>query len=282
MDNKNVNLRLENNSGVLELGKSKEFNLVSIEGLESADYEINISNNIMYDGGNVINKRIQCHSISFVGEVFINEDFNIKRQKLISFFNPKNTGYLTVNYLGTERKIKYEIESFKINHPNVYEPMEFQVNLVCANPYFQDVLTLGKEISTWIGGWKFKFKLPFRFKQKGDTKVIISNLGHVETPVEIIFKGPAVNPSIVNLTTGEFIKIDRTLTSDDILYITTEYGNKKVEIENNGLRSNALNYIDLDSTFFSLVVGDNIIEYKTDGLKPESVEIKYRNRYLGV
>ena len=101
--------------------------------------------------------------------------------------------------------------------------------------------------------------------------------------MEIIFKGPAVNPSVINNKTEEFIKVERTLTSDDTLYITTGFGNKKVEIERNGIRENAFHYIDIDSTFFQLKPGDNMIEYTTENnLDPQSVEIRYRSRYLGV
>ena len=49
------------------------------------------------------------------------------------------------------------------------------------------------------------------------------------------------------------------------------------------MRQNAFHYIDLDSTFFQLQPGDNMIEYTTDNeLEPQSVEIRYRNRYIGV
>lgn len=89
---------------------------------------------------------------------------------------------------------------------------------------------MGEKISTWVGGWKWKFKLPFRMKQRGEPRKNIINEGHVETPVEIEFHGPAVNPQILNLITGEFIRIERELTSDDILYINTAFGEKKVEI----------------------------------------------------
>src|SRR5699024_4879170 len=129
----------------------------------------------------------------------------------------------------------------------------------------------------------FPFSLPFTLKQRGETRQNIYNQGDVETPVEIIFRGPALNPKVINHTTGEFIKVDRELTSDDVLYITTHFGNKKVEMESNGVRENVFHYIDLDSTFFSLVVGDNMIEYTTeDELISQGVEIRYYNRYLGV
>ena len=101
--------------------------------------------------------------------------------------------------------------------------------------------------------------------------------------MEIYFHGPAVNPKITNLSTGESIRIKRELTTDDVLYISTAFGKKKVEIIRNDTRTDAFDYIDLASQFFSLQVGDNVIEYASEnGLDPQNVEIRYRNRYIGV
>ncbi|WP_035293764.1 phage tail domain-containing protein [Clostridium sp. KNHs214] len=280
MDVKFLNLKFESGNKTLNIEKDSDYKLIKIEGLESSDYEVNIEQNNNYDGGYINKKRVLPR------DVFIEVDYKglnkeLERQKLIGFFNPKQQGILTTNYCGIERFILYEVESFKAPMDNLYAPLNFKVDLVCPDPYLKDYIT-GEEISTWIGGWKFKFKLPFRFKQKGETKKNIYNSGHVETPMEVRFKGPAVNPSVINHTTREFIKVNRELTSDDTLYITTGFGNKKVEIEREGKRVNAFNYIDLDSTFFSLVVGDNLMEYTTESLEPQSVEIRYRNRYLGV
>ena len=56
-----------------------------------------------------------------------------------------------------------------------------------------------------------------------------------------------------------------------------------IEIIRNGTRTDAFDYIDLSSRFFSLQVGDNVIEYASEnGLAPQNVEIYYKNRYLGV
>ena len=280
MDRKFINIKFQSNDVTLNL--EDDFKLIKIEGIESSDYEITIENYMQYDGGYTSKKRILPRDISISFDYCNLKNDNIERQRLIKFFNPKSQGILTVNYCGVERYIIYEVESFKEVRKSLHEPLSFNLNLVCPNPYFEDII-IGETISTFIGGWKFKFKLPFRFKQKGEPKKNIYNDGHVDTPVEIIFRGPAVNPSVINHATGEFIKVERTLTSDDTLYITTEFGNKKVEIERNGMRQNAFHYIDLDSTFFQLKVGDNMIEYATDNeLEPQSVEIRYRNRYIGV
>src|SRR5699024_451552 len=105
------------------------------------------------------------------------------------------------------------------------------IQLYCLEPYWLDIYESGELIQTWLKGFQFPLKLPFQLRQRGETMKNIYNEGDVETPVEIIFKGPAVNPSVTNITTNEFIKVNRELKSDDTLYITTERGNKKVEIK---------------------------------------------------
>lgn len=278
---KNLTLRLECNGKTLELD-NKNYKIVRVDGIESSDYDVNIINNAIGDGGQYNKSLIRSRPISIEFDYMDIKNSEDIRQYLIKFFNPRFQGTLFINYDGVERYISYRLERFKNKRTNLYEPLNIVADLICPEPHFNDVFT-SEEIATWIGGWKFKFKLPFRFKQKGKPRKNVYNDGHLETPIKIIFKGPAVNPKVTNLTTGEFIQVNRTLTSDDILYINTEFGNKTVEIEKDGVKKNAFNYINLDSTFFKLQVGDNLIEYGTENnLDPQSVQIIYRNKYLGI
>lgn len=229
-------------------------------------------------------KKILSRPISvefdFVGP---DENMPARRQELIAFFSPYRSGELAVEYLGAKRKIEYEVSSFHISSKNKYDQLSCLAELDCMDPAFRDILQTGSRIDTWVGGWRWKFILPFRMKVRGEPQKEIINSGHVETPVEIEFHGPAVNPRITNLTTGEFIRIKRELTSDDTLYINTAFGKKTVEIERNGIREDAFDYIDLASSFFSLQPGSNVVEYQSEnGLDPQSVEIHYYNRYIGV
>ncbi len=258
----------------------------SISGEDGLKNEISSYSNYNQDGYSISNEKISHRNIDLTGVLKGNTKQEIlnRRELLLKVFNPKLKGQLIYEDGNIKRIIECIIEeSPKFSKNNVWRQQKFIVSLICPNPYWEDIYEVGEVISTWIGGWKFKFSLPFKLKQKGESKKNIYNSGHVETPVEIIFKGPALNPKVTNLITGEFIKVDRELTSDDILYITTGFGNKKVEIENAGVRTNAFNYIDLDSTFFQLQVGDNMFEYTTaNELEPQSVEIRYKNRYLGI
>lgn len=261
-----------------------EYGVTDYSGLEATDYDLEKTVNTNYIGERLKRKKILSRPISISADwLGRDEEKSAKRQELIAFFSPFSSGTLTVNYMGVERTIEYEVESFKINTVSLHETLDFQVDLICMDPMFQDVLQTGDSIATWIRGWKWKFTLPFKMKERGESRKNIINTGHVETPVEIYFHGPAVNPSIKNITTGETIRIIRELTTDDVLYINTGFRQKKVEIIRNGTRTDAFDYIDLSSRFFSLQVGDNVIEYASEnGLAPQNVEIYYKNRYLGV
>lgn len=261
-----------------------EYDILNYEGLEATDYELEEQTNINGIGATKKRMKLLPRPISLEFDYVGREENKSRiRQELIQFFSPFRGGELVVNYLGVERKIQYEVTGFFVNSKLLTEPLSCLLELSCMDPMFEDILQSSEQISTWVGGWKWKFKLPFRMKQRGEPRKNIINEGHVETPVEIEFHGPAVNPQILNLITGEFIRIKRELTSDDILYINTAFGEKKVEIIRDGVREDAFDYLDLESKFFSLQVGDNVIEYQSEnGLNPQSVQIYYYNRYIGV
>ena len=256
INTKFLTLTLESNGEVLELGNN-EYKLLEVHGLEASDYDVNVTEHYSGIGGYVKNKKILPREIYFTADCMDWSSSEEQRQRLIKFFNPLKSGTLKVNYCGVERYINYEVESFKDNRTNLYELLNFTVYIICPDPYFYEPEKL-EELTTWTGGLNFPLNLPFSLKQKGENIKNIFNDGHVDTCIEVIFKGPAINPKILNSTTGEFIQVNRELTSEDTLYIKTQYKNKKVEIERDGVRTNAFNYIDLDSTFFNLSVGDNL------------------------
>ena len=259
------------------------FSVVAYEGLESTDYDMLTEENVGYAGERKRRMKILKRPIAIEFDYLGYEDIPEVRQKLIGFFSPYSSGNLTVDFMGTERAIEYEVQKLKFSSQNVFEPISCLLELVCVDPDFQTPYHLMEAISTWVDGWKWKFKLPFHMKRRGDPRVNIVNDGHVETPIEVEFHGPAENPRVTNLTRGEYVQVNRTLTSDDTLFINTAFRNKTVEIERNGVREDAFDYIDLGSTFFSLRLGDNLLEYSTQNdLNPQSVIIRYKKRYLGV
>ena len=56
-----------------------------------------------------------------------------------------------------------------------------------------------------------------------------------------------------------------------------------MEIEENGTRTDVSQMISMESRFWRLEVGDNMVEYGAeDELQDNNVVIRYSNRYLGV
>jgi ABC-type lipoprotein release transport system permease subunit len=91
------------------------------------------------------------------------------------------------------------------------------------------------------------------------------------------------NPSLFNVNTQEFAKINKTMEAGEIIRINTHFAEEDVEMEINGVISNAFNYIDEDMTFLKLNQGDNLFRYDAEsGLDNLVVNIYRQDRYLGV
>lgn len=279
----------ENEKGLaIELNQSGPLFIFKPEGFTGIESEV-ISNKCIYQDGvnivrNILNERILTLNCYMV--VNSEQERTYLKNKLYSAFNAKFKGTLTVHTDAFNRKaenvVVIQTPIFDDDYETNNELVPFQIQLMMPTPYFVSN-EKGEEIVTWYGGFNFKTSLPLRFRQKGESRRNIVNNGHVDTSVKIHFEGPAVNPSIKNLTTNKFIKINKTIEVGEVLIINTEYGNKTVEIKNKETLLNAFHYLDLDSEFFDLVPGDNLIEYTTENdLDIQKVSIIYKEKYLGV
>lgn len=261
-----------------------EYDILDYEGLEATDYELKEQININGVGATKKKTKLLPRPISLEFDYIGGEENKSRiRQELIGFFSPFRGGELTVSYLGVKRKIQYEVTGFFVNSKLLTEPLSCLLELSCMDPLFQDVIENGEQISTWVGGWSFPFTLPFQLKERGETRTNIINSGDVETPIHVEFHGPAKKPYIKNLTTGKIIQIEADLNSDQILYVDTTFGKNTVEIEENGTRTDVSQMISMESRFWRLEVGDNMVEYGAeDEIQDNNVVIRYSNRYLGV
>ncbi|WP_143316864.1 phage tail domain-containing protein [Clostridium sp. HBUAS56017] len=160
----------------------------------------------------------------------------------------------------------------------------FKVDFECFNPFWKDQEETILNVETWEGGFEFEFELPsngIEFARKGPNEIEIINYGNVSAPLEVYFNGPALNPTIK--LGKKFIKVNRVLAEDEILYINTSFSNKAVEVMKGNTRERAYHYIDIDSNFFDLETGSNILSYATDGdYLPQSVIIKYKCHYFSL
>lgn len=288
MDNKYLTIKLVSNNKTLILD-NEYYKIVDLEGVDSADYELNLIPNAQYDGSMVNGKRVDKRPISITAD-FSGDNKEIERQKLISFFNPKFIGVLIINYCGLERAIEYEIEAFDSKINNIYDKLTFTVDLICPKPYFKNVIENKVNIALWKGKFHFPLIIP------KDTGIImglrepslivnINNVGNVESGMTIEFKalGTLKNPSLFNINTREYFKINKTMVAGEVIKASTVIGKKKVIQNINGVEINILNLIDLDSDFLQLKQGDNLLRYDAEeNINNLEMSIYYNPSYLGV
>lgn len=204
--------------------------------------------------------------------------------RLMLSFRQKETGILRCTTDCKSMDIECITTQLEVPYQKNWRFQEFTLNLIGPKVFFTDTSDNFVELTSWEGGMKFPFRLPVKLAHRGEPTVKIFNDGHEDTPVLIIFRGPAERPKIQNLTTGSYVAVNQQLAEDEALFISTEYENEYIEIEKNGIRANAYNRIDphgaLDMT---LKVGDNVLKYSSNSpAQTNAVEIRYRRRYLSI
>ena len=271
----------------IELTNRLPFLLESVEGRGGVEADVQTQTAPYQDGATYIDTLLSTRGLTLNVNIMADnrDELNSLRQSIGTVFNPKlGIGTLIYSNGATEREIEVVVDgspAFPVGDAKGRWFQRTSINLVAPNPYWQDVAVENYKLEDFVGSFKFKFRLPVKFSARGDSRVLF-NKGDVPTPILVEFRGIAVNPKITNLETGEFIRVNRTIEQGYKLIIDTSFGQKRVEIvAPDGTTSNAFHYIDLDSTFFSLDLGETRFGFITEGGNPE-VYVTYKHRYLSV
>lgn len=278
--------------GSFEIGHNVPFILQKLEGLGVPDNNSITIKSSRQDGVSyeysLLDERIIDIEFGILTDSFARQ-FEL-REFVNRILNPHNLLEIIYEYPGGIKKIKGYIKG-DIVFPES-DLLGFQkviCSVACPNPYWNDIFDTSEEIATWQGSFQF----PLEIKSEGiEMGVRLSNLiakinnrGAVETGIKIIFKatGEVNNPSLFNVETREFIRINKTMQVGEELIITTEVGNKKVFFTKNGITSNGFVWLDDESTFIKLMPGKNIFRYDAEeGLDNLEVTIIYNQKYVGV
>ena len=234
--------------------------------------------------------------VSVTGWIVAISEFQMtERKKFLNMLvNPQQM--LQLNYKGyvldilPTKSIKYSAV-VKDNNDVV---CKFEIVGVAPDPLFKDGTETKVTAAGTIG--MFHFPMMINVQDNGHPTVMmglrqpslivdIYNKGATETGMKIVFKslGTVKNPSLINVNTQEFFKLNKTLASGEVVTIDTNIGSKKVIGELSGLQDNYFKYRDLSSTWLQLAVGDNLFRYNAEvGLDVLECYIYFYNRYLEV
>ena len=272
---------LKRDEDYVEMGFSFPFFLVDIEGIHTAEYENETEDNYGLDGTTV---RASKQSARMIDITFsIKENYTENRQRLYALLPAGALGTLYFyDEAGNVKVIDYKVESIDI--PTMGKLREGSISLICENPFFRDVDSTYYNMAQWVGGLEFDVELNDANeldKRQAERIKVLSNPSNVNIPLTITFRatGNVVNPILQNLTTGETLQIDTSMTGGDTVVIDTRIGVRQKIAKNGAAANNLWHY---GSDWLNLPIGDSVFRYDADsGYEYLDVEIETTTLYRG-
>ena len=287
----------ENERGIsIELNREGPLFLSSVEGFGGLEADI-VSSKSAYQDGISISKTILKDRILTLNcylSIDNEQQRYILKKKLYNAFNPKIKGHIKIytdagQLRGASDLRVIQAPLFDDDYKGLNDLVSFQIQLAMPLPYFEDLAENKVEFGSEVGNFFFDWELKEEGNElsiKNNSNVVnIFNSGDCEVPLKLVFKASSnvKNPRIYNVYTKEFIKINKTMEAGEMIAITTNKGNKRVESILNGKTSNIFNNLDIQSDFMWLDIGDNVIAYDAEEMVEQlEVSIYYTNYYLGV
>lgn len=181
----------------------------------------------------------------------------------------------------------FRIQAFPISSPvftdRISNYNRAELRFSCPSPYWESLAEKSGYMAYLDVGFQFPFEFAISFaSMKNET--LLTNTGSVPSPLEITILGPATNPRILNVTTGEEILLQHLIGAGEKLIIQTRRGNKSVTlVREDGTQEDAFHYLDTRSVFFQLIPGANLLKYSSrDESEQTQVLLKYRELFAGV
>ena len=167
---------------------------------------------------------------------------------------------------------------------------KFLIQGTCADPMFTTKDKQTALIASIIPKFRFPLVIPqnngiLMGLREPSLLATLNNGGDIDTGLLITFSctSTVTNPSLLNVDTREFIKINKTMSAGEQIIVSTGSGEKYIKGIVSGEVSNYFKYMDFDSTWLQLHTGENILKYdaddNVDGLE---VLISFLPKYLEV
>ena len=276
------------------IGSSYHVNVQKdVTGISDITNTIYSTGSMGQNGDTYVGNRIEPRDIEIEGKIReTGKDTQLKlRRDAVRILNPELQGTLYYIYGNYVKKIGAKVkESPRFTHAKLSE--EFSILFRCLDPFWRDEDEIREDIASWVGDWEFPCEIDLNddedmiFGHHEELVVVtVYNDGHVDTGMRIQFRalGAVENPSLFNIATREYIKINYTMQGGDVITVDTNYGSKGITLLRNGQETNLYRYMDVDSTFMQLSIGDNTFRYDADsGLSNLEVTVFFAQKYLGV
>lgn len=210
------------------------------------------------------------------------------RQTLNNVLSPEKSLEIIYDLGGVQKKIYGIARDLNFSVSEIF--YDFYIAILCPDPLWRELEERATSIVSWQGAFEFPVEIDSDWQIGTLVKkygVSVLNSGDVTCGCRAVFTASAssvTNPMIKNTDTDEFLKFGVTLAKDDKLEVCTEYKKKSAYITRaNGSRENAIQYLDPDSAFLQLDIGENHFTYSAQsGSDKLEITIFHSNLYRGV
>ncbi|WP_342505861.1 phage tail domain-containing protein [Sporosarcina sp. FSL K6-2383] len=279
-------LQFENSRGQKIELYDRPFRLSTVEGLGDVGADIQMQKAPYQDGSTLIDTTLESRQMTIELKIHGKDaaDTESKRRLFASIFNPKlgigTLKYIRDNEVKIINAVAESVPFFPDGQTNRKDTFQKALlYLICPSPHWRSPSIT--EEPAFEPRFRFPTRGPFIMGIQRDRRVIIND-GDAPAPVQVEFFGPALNPKIINQTTGEYIKINQELLEDERMIIDTT-DSTVYFIDPAGTKRNVFPWIDLSSTFFYLQIGENDIEYTADSdIQGTIVNISYSKLYTAI
>lgn len=281
-------IKCENDNGLAAVftydHDTTEFFLVSLDGVYKMKNAVHTSQNATTDGSSYGGETLEERNIVITAN--IRRNYRENREYLSRVFKKGAEGTFYHTEDRQTRKIKYRVEDIDIAEKGVLRPAV--ISLICPDPYFKDDAATHIEMASWESGWEFPCEIPesgmeFGTRSKETIKVVDNDsTTAIGIQMTIIAEDVVINPSIMNVTTGETLKLLCTMQPDDQIIITTEQGNIDVVLFRGGEKIDYNYTVDEENEgYVQLETGRNYINYTADeGGDYMNVNFDFENCYV--
>lgn len=274
---------IENTRGEkLQLFPSNEYVVKSIDGLTPPQTTLNFSvvatnDGSIYNSGRVENRNIVL-SIAPIGNV------EEGRNKLYKFFRLKQKCKF---YFSNKKEVYIEGITEAIDGNLFTNGQTIQISIICPQPYFKALDEIVEDISQIVPLFEFPFSIAasgtaFSDIDKAAEKNVYS-AGETESGliIELRAIGNVSDPELYNEYGGGF-KLDIDMQAGDAIYINTNKGEKSVTLLRNGNKTNIINLVQPNPTWFTLQPGDNVFSYRATNLDLLQIIFRHNDLFEGV
>ena len=270
----------------------------SVDGIYAYSADVSTSPYSQTHGSKYKTTRVPQRNIVINGKIYADDttpSFYDNRQMLYRIFRPSSKGVFTYYETGEENRLAgYYVESVTIDQK--WHIGDFQISLICPDPFFYSEDDITVELAAWHAGWTFPHNFVAAGEPIGERSATMlqeieneNGVSDIGLNITMSCTGDVVNPYVYLYETGERISVGTsarpfTLLSGQTITIDTTTGEKSITLSQSGTEDTSIiSYIDSGSAFFQLGAGVNTIGYNADsGAANLIVIVRYRMRFLGV